>query len=219
MANVVEFKKIKGGGYNKGGKKSPIMKRSCVPPIAIERIDYSSAIIRFHTTCFNLEMVKFALGRIKNGQNYWVLYRLGENNRFFDPLWMNYLVLITDPPQCGNDEAFRHIFSLMSEKAYIMELSAWPSKTSVDELAKVYTLDLSLGATISPKVVNMLKSNGINNAFDLIQMSREELCEIPGMTTQSVFKIEKSLAARGLFLTTKNVLLNKKQNVETALEG
>ncbi|MDO5451605.1 MAG: hypothetical protein Q4F56_00765 [Candidatus Saccharibacteria bacterium] len=224
MPNIIEFKNIKRGWYNQGSIRNDAEARndakaiSCVPPIETERIDFSSAIIRFHNTCFNPEIVDFALGRIKNGQDFWRLFKLNDKSRYFDPLCVNYMVIIDKPPKGQIDEAFCQIFSLMSEEVYIRELSAWPSRTSVDELTKVYQLDFSLGATISQKIAKTLKSSGIKNAYDLARLSREELCDFPDMTTQDIFKIEKSLAARGLFLTTKEVP-KKTMGKPIALEG
>lgn len=216
MPNIIDFGTIKKGRRDRNSIRNDTKMASCTPPIEMERIDFSSAIIRFKNTCFNPEIVNFALCRIKNGQDFWRLFKLNGESRYFDPLCMTYMVVIDKPPKGQIDEAFCQIFAMMTEEVYIRELSVWPSKTSVDELTKVYQLDLSLGATISPSIAKILKLSGINNAYELALHSREELCNIPGITTQDVFKIEKSLAARGLFLTTKEV---PKKTTAIAMEG
>lgn len=140
-----------------------------------------------------------ALGRIKYGQDFWRLLKLDEENSYYDPLSMSFLVIIDRLPK--NEKAnsvFCQIFSLMTEEAYIRELSVWPSKVSVDELTKNYQLEYEVGAIIGSRVAKLLRANGIKNAYDLIRSSREELCKINGMKTKDVLKLEKSLAVRGL---------------------
>lgn len=79
----------------------------------------------------------------------------------------------------------------------------WNDEIKITDLLKPHSYELSDGANINNRTAQALLSANITTTGDLTKLSRDEICHLPGMTTDEVVRIEKSLASRGLFLRTK----------------
>ena len=95
------------------------------------------------------------------------------------------------------------IVAKIVKAAYLQEMHFWNDNIKVADLAKPHSYELSDGANINSTTIHALLSANITTTGELTELSRDEICRMPGMTTEEVVKLEKSLASRGLFLTTK----------------
>ena len=137
---------------------------------------------------------------IAHGQK-WRLSSINKGHYLYDERYKTYAIRIFDYPE---EEAFRlavsQIMTQVCMEVYIHEVRIVESAVSMMDLTLPCRYDLANGAFISEKTAKLLCRNGISDCRELTRKTREELSRIPGMTTTDIYKIEKSLAVRGMFL-------------------
>ena len=199
MANIIEFKVVKNNAEK-------IRSTPCDSPIAVLRVDSDLLAISFRLDCFDVSIVENSLKRVLHAQNQWKLYKAGRTNPSYRRMYVTYLIQVNGNLTLSElDEVFTQIVSLVTKEVYAEEISVQGSRVEVAELATPYAVGPFAGITVSHKTVSVLQNAGMNSAYDVAVNTRESLCRIPGMTTQRVCKIEKSLATRGLYLNTAEV--------------
>ena len=186
MGQLIEFKVVKA--------------RACDSPIKIKRIAFDAISVGFYLNCFNERRVLRTLRRIIYMQPV-KLSRVGSN---YDPDYDTYVIRLLSKPASEKEirATFRQILIQIGEEIYANEISSW-GKHRVENLAQPYSYTWADGTTISRATVKALKRAEINSGIDLIKKTREDICKIPGMTTSEVYRLERSLASRGLFLMTE----------------
>lgn len=215
MEKIIEFKVVKtqqkrekvgrsknwewDSWYTKDSGRKP-----CPNPIVVNRAGKNIVALSFRLDCFEAAIVENSVGRICHAQ--WELYKAGRSNPQYRQMHVTYLVRVTkNSPRLELDELLTQVVSLVTKEVYSEEVSAWGSKVDVAELAIPYAVGPFDGMTITHETVAILQKAGMKNAYDVARNTRESLCKIPGMTTKEVFKLEKSLASRGLYLNTASV--------------
>lgn len=187
MAEKVELKIVSGG-------KTP--KRSnCASPIITKRINPETIEIGFSKDNFDIEMLEFSLRGLAHGETaVWRLYRLEAE----DPFYAHYLIRLDDSVS-DKDDILKAVVYRISKEAYSEETRSWNSEVNLSDLTKPFRFT---GKTIDAHTKSLLENSGLRDIKSISHSTREELCQIPGMTTEMVASVEKSLATRGIFLRT-----------------
>ena len=209
MAKIIDFKAVK---TETNHKRTPVTNERCVEriikpiccsPIKVERTSLSTISVGFRIDCFNLTLVDAMMKRIAYMQNHWRLSLISSEHQLFQPQYKTYVIrLLKELSEKDRRATFRQILIQISEESYTNEISVWGKETEVEDLIHPHNYVWADGVTISKTTAELLRKAGIGNGTDLIRTTREEICQIPGMTTKEVYRLEKSLASRGLFLRT-----------------
>lgn len=172
----------------------------CNPPILVKRTSAQTISVGFWRGCFNTWSVDLTMRMIAHGQK-WRLTFIDKGHNLYDERHKTYAIRIFDYPE---EEAFRiavsQIMTQVCQEVYTEEISMPARDVSIRDLSVPCRYGPDNGAYISEKTARLLYRNGIANCNDLIRKTREKLARIPGMTTNEIYKIEKSLAVRGMFL-------------------
>ena len=215
MGNVIEFKAV--SNRQKMNHKQSIVKsrreHQCVPalevegcknPIAVERIGWDLVAIGFRLDCFDSNLADLAMKLACHPQHE--LYKAGRENPSYDRMRSTYIVRATGVRSLSEaDEMLTQIVAQSAKEAYSKETSMRGSEVDVSELATPYAADPFSGSVINRETVAILRKAGMENAYEIAKNTRETLCKLPGMTTKEVYKLEKSLATRGLYLNAAPV--------------
>ena len=172
----------------------------CNPPILVKRTSDQTISVGFWLGCFKTWSVDVVMRMIAHGQK-WRLTIIDKGHYLYDERYKTYAIRIFDYPE---EEAFRiavsQIMTQVCMEVYIHEIRIWEGTVSMMDLTLPCRYDLANGAIISEKTAKLLCRYGISDCRELTRKTREELARIPGMTTTDIYKIEKSLAVRGMFL-------------------
>ena len=171
----------------------------CKSPIVTERLAKTAVSLSFHEKYYNIPFLENALSELVYG-DVWDLRIIPKNAR---TMYRGYVINLTEDFGDENDEILLAIIGRIIERVYLEEICTWTDGLKIADLAIPHKYSLWDGANIASGTVILLSSQGIQTVRDLILRTREELCQIPGMTTGEVVKIEKSLASRGLFLKNR----------------
>ena len=175
------------------------VQKECISPIIIERLNRKVISIAFHIGFFNTPMLMVTLMIQARGAN-WTYHELEKTSQ---PQYAAFLIELKEDFENDNGNVLATIASSITKAVYLDELREWTNTVKITDLASPYCYTQWSGAHVSEKTIEILTDYGFNTTRDLLALSREEVCQIPGMTTSEVVKLEKSLASRGLFLETK----------------
>lgn len=177
---------------------------ACADPIRVERIGQDMIIIGFRLDCFEPNLVDLAMRQVCHAQ--YELYKIGHDSPSYERMRSTFIVrIVGDYSLSETDEILTQVAALSVKEAYLKEISMRGSKVSVSELAAPYAADPFDGSTINHETVAILRKAGIQNAYEVAKNTREAICQLPGMTTKEVYKLEKSLATRGIYLNVATV--------------
>lgn len=209
MAKIIDFKAVKTKAKTKHHTQHSNATHQivnlfypCDSPIKVRRTSFSTISIGFHLECFDIPMVHSNIRRIAHLQPYRVSV-ISRDHQLFDPKYKTYSIRIFN--QMSESDVrivFQQIIIQITEEAYLGEISILRNHLKLNDLTKPYSATRETGATISQQTVAILKNAGIYNGTDLAFKTREEICQIPGITTMEVYRLEKSLISRGLSLLT-----------------
>ena len=183
MGSVVDFGNAK---RTNGNLKSNV----CRPPIEVSRINGHSMLVEFRKSLFNGERLHGVLSNLFKYQDYWRMVLVNSSMiEYYDPYFYGYIVytVYADSVDAGD---------VLSQAMYLMTMVAYRAESQMKFLK-----DHSLRELIKPQKLQSI----ILTVYDLVSLTREELCEIPGMTTIEIYKIERALASVGWFLTTSKI--------------
>ena len=200
MGSVVDFGNAK---RTNGNLKSNV----CRPPIEVSRINGHSMLVEFRKSLFNGERLHGVLSNLFKYQDYWRMVLVNSSMiEYYDPYFYGYIVytVYADSVDAGD---------VLSQAMYLMTMVAYRAESqmkflkdhSLRELIKPQKLQSIADSSISFTTVKTLSQANILTVYDLVSLTREELCEIPGMTTIEIYKIERALASVGWFLTTSKI--------------
>ena len=209
MVKIINLKAVKAKTNHKrtttasGYYSKKIVKPICCSPIKVERTSFSTISVGFRIDCFNLALVDAMMKRIAYMQNHWRLSLIPRDHQLFESRYKTYVIrLLKEMSEEDCKATFRQILIQISEETYTNEISVWGKETEVEDLIHPRNFVWTDEVTITKTTAKLLRKAGISNGTDLVRTTREEICQIPGMTTKEVYKLEKSLASRGLFLRT-----------------
>ncbi|MBQ1298487.1 hypothetical protein IIY24_01430 [Candidatus Saccharibacteria bacterium] len=188
--------------FSRPGEKLKILKkeRSCPSPVVLRRVGYDMATISFRLDCFNTGAVELGIGTTKYGQSYYEVYFVKQSDKYYQPFHKTYLVWI-DRRKISNvsiDEALRQVVDLLIGSAYKRELAGDLYDPSLKGASILSSSKRQ--RVLNSRTVKTLEVNNLVNMNDLVGMTREELCDIPGLSTYEVHQIEKVLTSNGLSL-------------------
>ena len=200
VAEIIQFNRTRAEHYR------PTDTGPCKSPIVIERLEESVFSVAFHKSYFNLECLEIALSGLGYGEG-WSLYK--PKNKQTKMYTVYYVALESGIPFAMSndnlkmDDVLTAIAAKITKEVYLEELNLWDSTVEIADLVHPYQYLLGDGANISHRTSSALRSAGYDTVQKLIGQTREEVCKIPGMTTDEVYKLEKSMASRGFFLLEK----------------
>lgn len=211
MSNVIEFKVVSSRQKTHNNRnivktiQIPRKKATvCASPIQVERVGWNMISIGFRLDCFEPNLVDLAMRQVCHAQ--YELYKVGRDNPSYEPMRSTFIVRIVGGYSLSEaDEILTQIAALSAKEAYLKEISMRGSKVDVSELATPYAADPFNGSIVNRETVAILRRAGIQNAYEVAKNTREMICQLPGMTTKEVYKLEKSLAARGIYLNAAAV--------------
>ena len=176
----------------------------CKSPIVIERLDKNIFSVAFHKSFFNFECLEIALQGLGYGED-WELYK---PKKLQTKMYTVYLIALTDGISAtasregvSMDNMLNAIATKITKEVYLEEINAWDRIIGIEDLAHPHQYVLNDGANVQAKTSSILRAAGLDTVQKLTKQTREKICEIPGMTTEEVYKLEKSMASRGFFLT------------------
>ena len=172
---------------------------ACKSPIVIKRFNEIGVSVAFHRHYFDIPFVENALQGLAYGEA-WDLFRPKEEP---SPVYATYIILLRRDYGKETDDMLTTAVDRVTKRAYLEELRLLEREINVSDLDKPHQNKLEDGANISAKTKAALLLSGIQTAWDLAHLTREELCQLPGISTDEVVKLEKSLASRGIYLKTK----------------
>ena len=209
MADIIQFNRMCHDSAGTNTKKNFFISADsgpCKSPIMIERLEEFVFSVAFHKSYFNLECLEIALSGLGFGEG-WSLYKPRDKQT---KMYTVYHVALEGgiPFAFSNDgiktdDVLTAIAAKITKEVYLEELNLWESTIEISDLVKPYQYMLGDGANISQKTSSALRSAGFDTVQKLMGQTREEVCKIPGMTTDEVYKLEKSMASRGFFLLEK----------------
>lgn len=194
MVNVVQFRS------KEKSSKRPCRKvadTGCNSPIVVDRIGKTIVAIDFHKACFDIPFLERALQNVAHGE-IWDICRAPND----DSPYASYRVVLKYAFREEADDILAGALEKIAKRAYLEELRVWGNYVEMSDLTKPYQYTFDIGVNICKETLKKLSAAGIESVHDLTSYTREEICSIPGMTTNEVVKLEKSLASRGLFLLT-----------------
>lgn len=206
MQNMVHINELRRRNTANVSRFHPEVKmelQPCKSPILIERLDKDAFSVAFHKSFFNLECLEIALRGLGYGEG-WELYKPKSKQTkmytVYVVVYQGNLPVNASSGLLSMDDVLDSIAGKITKEVYLEELNLWDSKVSISDLAKPYQYVLGDGANISAKTSSALDAAGFDTVHKLIEKTREEVCKIPGMTTEEVYRLEKSMASRGFFL-------------------
>lgn len=201
-AEVIQFKPSVKSGKERGStlKKDPGV-AVCKSPIITTWLNRLSVTVSFHSDYFYTSFVDNALEWLYYGEsNAWKLYRMKKP---MEPSYVSYLVILQDFQNKNSAAVLATIVDRMIREVYLEEMKVCEEDINTYDLAKPYHAKLGEGTSINSKTRAALLAANLRTGQDLAQLTREQICAIPGMTTGEVVALEKSLVMRGLFLITR----------------
>ena len=179
----------------------------CLSPIIVERIHPKYVKIGFHHDCFTMPFLENGLRGLSHGEKpIWELYKAIDDD--YSPYY-SYLIKLNTDFGKGTEDVLTTIVDRAVKKSYLGEVRTWGFRVDIKELTKPLRYQLEDGFNIDVRTRRLLEDMDIKNLRELSHLTREELCEVPGMSTEDIARIEKSLAIRGIFLETAEVPLAK----------
>ena len=180
--------------------------KPCRSPIEIKRLDKTAFSIAFTKNLFNLECLELALSGLGYGEG-WDLYKPKDKQTkmyvvYYVILQDNNSNYLTSNDASDVDELLTSIATKIVKEVYLEELNLWDYMIEISDLVKPRQYNFDDGANISARTKSALYSVGFDTVQKLMRKKREEICKIPNMTTEEVYKLEKSMASRGFFLLT-----------------
>ncbi|MBR3156875.1 helix-hairpin-helix domain-containing protein [Candidatus Saccharibacteria bacterium] len=194
--NVVQFRSRDDNSIPSARAKP---KTSCCSPIIVERYDRSIVSLLFHKSFFNIPHLEIALRCLAFG-SVWDLYK-PENEP--SRIYVTYHIALKKEFGKSTDDVLVAIVDRIIKKAYLKEMRLRSNEVEIADLVKPRQYTLGDGANISARTKTVLMAAGMRTAEDLAEKTREDLCQIPGMSTEEIVRLEKSLAVRGIFLRTQ----------------
>ena len=183
MVNVVQFK--------------PKESERCRSPIIVDRIGTTIVAVDFHKAYFDIPLLENALQNVAYGE-IWDLCKARDDNSPY----ASYRVVLRQIYRDRANEVLAGAVEKIARRAYLEQIQVWNDDFDIEGLTKPHCYTINDGVSVYNKTTRKLLSAGIKTARDLTNSTREQICMIPGMTTEEVVGIEKSLASRGLFLIT-----------------
>ena len=172
----------------------------CESPIITKRKGIDCVDLSFSCKFFDSFSLDFAVRGCGFGDDRW---EVPESNQSRYPGYVTYRIKLQRPKtDYENGIVLRSIVSYITMKVYMRDVRAWDAKVTIADLAMPGGESLALRHAISLDTRRLLERKGIGNASQIIRLTREELCMFEGMTTEAIVSIERSLAARLLFLST-----------------
>ncbi len=178
---------------------------ACESPIGVRRARRTAMLVDFRTDCFSESHLDLALDSISKYQAYWFVKKIRSGkNGYLDRDHLTYFVSVDSLYAVDADRVLSQICDLIVRAVYQEEARVKAiASHDVRELVKPRQPNLAEGLYIAAKTTKILREAGIRSLKDLILLTREDLCRIPGMTTKEVYKIECALASRGCYLSSK----------------
>lgn len=180
--------------FGKFAKKDAVAliadKSACPSPILIERVKYDEVIMAFRADCFSSVRLGLSVGDIVRGQSYYSVYNIMEGSDYYKKNHCTFLIHVGEGATCGSltmEDVLGQIVYLIVGEVYKKEIARC-TDSSLKPLA---------GPKLQHQTVRKMSRNGVNDICDLMQMTRDELCEIPNMETYEVYQVEKYLNAKG----------------------
>ena len=206
MAEVIRLETRKGKDKlqaNQQGQGMRSLERAtgegCKSPIITKRLSKLAISLFLNERFYNLPLIEGALFDLPYG-DVWSLRKVANKK---SSMYAEYIVELERNFGEDTDQVLVTIVSRIIERVYMEEVCIWTDGVEVAELTRPHHYSLWDGTSISTKTASLLADHGIRSVRDLIVKTREELCQVPGMTTSEMVKLEKSLASRGLFLKTR----------------
>lgn len=176
---------------------------ACQSPIVIGRSSRYTATIGFRKDCFTVEFIDPVARGALRGDRHWKLYLVEES---FSAEHVTYMIQVDNN---FDDEAVAATMEaklgLIAKKVYVAETRTSPKRVAVADLTRPPKYPEDTRLVIMKATSDCLMRAGMKTAADLTLKTRSEICAIPGMSTHEVYKLEKSLAARHLFLLSDDV--------------
>lgn len=197
---IIYFNKRK---EERGAINAQIPERNsfCMSPIVTKRLDSRSVLLGFRCDLFMISFVESAILSLDYGEeNNWRVRKIDKKS---DSPYQEYVVVLQKDYADRTDTVLEAIVGRITKEVYLREVHIWSDTINFSDLTKPLKRQFGDGTMISPKTMRALEEAGVDGGWGLIEMSREEICSIPEMTTEEVARLEKSLAARGTFLKTE----------------
>ena len=194
MADVIYFKTRE----KKSASHKDATITGCSSPIVVDRISKTIVAIDFHKGYFDIPLLERAIQNVAYGE-IWDICRAPDD----DIPYASYRLVLKYTYADEADEILAGAVEKIAKRAYLEEVRVWSNFVGIDDLVKPYQYPFDSGVNINTKTQIKLFSAGIKTISELTASTRERICSIPGMTTEEVVKLEKSLASRGLFLISK----------------
>ena len=170
----------------------------CRSPIIAKRINRNCAIIAFDKKLFHTEVIEEAIKEVnRTAETVWQASKHKDNTNFLN--YESYMIKLQANFGKQAIDMLTDIANKVSKEVYLRE-------TSRNMPALIFTESYSNSVSIpaiSIEAKTALVAIGIKEGQKLKQLTREELCQAPGITTEDVFNLEKNLAVRGIFLKTR----------------
>lgn len=199
MADIIQIEQVRHKNDNISAGTDLKTNGPCQSPIVIKRLNEIGVSIAFHRHYFDIPFIENALQGLAYGQA-WDLFRPKEEP---SPVYSTYIIILRRDYGKETDDMLTTAVDRITKRAYMEEIRLWDREINISDLVKPHQYKLEDGANISAKTKAALLLSGMKTAWDLAHLTREELCQLPGMTTEEIVKLEKSLASRGVYLKTE----------------
>lgn len=181
--------------------QAALKETACASPIVLERWSNDIVSLAFHIRCFSIDFLEICLCSLNYGEeSIWQLCKMDKEP---SSAYVKYFFILQKDFGDKTEDVLTSIISKAVKEAYLEELRCWENEVKVSDLTKPHQYQLRDGANIGGATERALLSAGLDTGWDLTDLTRDEICQISGMTTEGVAKLEKSLASRGLFLKTR----------------
>ena len=192
MGSVVDFASATKTGENK-------KENVCRPPIEVSRINSHAILVEFRRAFFNESRLDCAIVDVSKFQDYWRIVRVESvAQEYYNPNCYTYVIYVPKAKIAEADCTLRQALYLVTMFAYRSESQLkFLKEYTIDEMSKLYQLKTEFMFSITPSTVKLLRQANIYTLRDLVGLTREELCEVPGMTTTAVYDIERALSSIG----------------------
>ena len=170
----------------------------CKSPIIAKRVNRNCAIIAFDKKLFHTDVIQEAIKEVhRTAETVWQASKY--KNSMIPADYESYIVTLQTNFGKQATDMLTGIANKISKEVYLRETSRGLPALIFTES---YTNSVSVPA-VSVEAKQALLKIGIKDGQKLKRLTREELCSIPGITTEDVFNLEKNLAVRGIFLKTR----------------
>ncbi|MBR3132173.1 helix-hairpin-helix domain-containing protein [Candidatus Saccharibacteria bacterium] len=198
MAELIQFRGRDGNHHrNEGCHRSDVnlFTDGCKSPIIIRREHEVAVSISFHKGYFTTPFVEKVLQELAYSGE-WELFIPDERDTLIQ-CYASFFVILNKKYGKDTAKVLNTIVDQIVSNVYLEEIRVLSHKVSIDELTKPYRYY----GFINAKTKVALSLVGVHTAQDIAEMTREELCRIPGVTTEEIVRLERGLAARGIYLT------------------